>query len=249
MKKPKEEFLKMHRDQQPQRQQLNGSARHCFVPPPVCKGKRMNKVKRKVKKQLFLEEVSWCKEPGEQEVSVSGYGTIFRRSMKIPPRGMSSQQPAPALKLMRCKKRSKRLKAQILKQPPPKLEIPGQEHPGRKDEERLVIVTRRLFVSPEDTKKNNVLSKNNVAALKKYKEMSKRREEQEVLSQLQVKEVKVKEKKRVPKLRKGGARILALPAHQVLGSRDPGARGRINSVKKLKKKRMSVEPFFVFSTC
>ena len=80
--------------------------------------------------------------------------------------------------------------------------------------------------------------------------MSKKREEQkESLSQLQVKEVKVKEKKLVPKLEKGGARIFALPAHQVLGSRDPGARGRINSVKKLKKKRVSVEPFFVFSTC
>ena len=85
--------------------------------------------------------------------------------------------------------------------------------------------------------------------MKKYKEMSKRREEQEGLSQFQVKEVKVKEKKRVPKLVKGGARIFALPAHQVLGSRDPGPSGRINSVKKLKKKRMSVEPFFVFSTC
>ena len=49
--------------------------------------------------------------------------------------------------------------------------------------------------------------------------MSKKREEQkESLSQLQVKEVKVKERKLVPKLVKGGARIFPLPAPKVLGN-------------------------------
>ena len=77
--------------------------------------------------------------------------------------------------------------------------------------------------------------------------MSKKREEQkESLSQLQVKEVKVKERKLVPKLVKGGARIFRLPAPKVLGngsSRDPGEEASVNMERS---KEVSVCAFSVF---
>ena len=94
-----------------------------------------------------------------------------------------------------------------------------------------MTVPRRVSVFIDDGKvnngqrwKNNVDMtthkgqwwKNNVAALKKCKEMSKKREEQkESLYQLQT---KVKEKKLV----KGGARIFPLPAPDLRGKLDPG---------------------------
>ena len=51
--------------------------------------------------------------------------------------------------------------------------------------------------------------------------MLKKREEKKDLSQLRVKEVKVKERKLAPKLVKGGARI-SLPAPDLRMKHDPG---------------------------
>ena len=122
---------------------------------------------------------------------------MLLQNMKIPHRGMSIQQQAPALKRKKCKKKSKRLKARVFKQLPRKL-----EEPGRKDEAHLVTVPRRVSVFNVDGKEN------------KGQQLKKREEQKEVLYRLQTK-AEAKEKKLV----KGGARGFPLQAPNLHGNK------------------------------
>ena len=122
--------------------------------------------------------------------------------MKIPHRGMSIQQQAPALKLTKCQKKSKRLKARVLKQLPRKL----GEH-DEKDDAILVPVPRRVSVFNFDGKAS------------KGQRLKKHEERKEVLYRLQT---KAKEKKLV----KGGARGFPLQAPNLHGNKGFGLCGR-----------------------
>ena len=111
---------------------------------------------------------------------------------------MSIQQQAPALK----RKKSKQLKARVLKQLPHKL---GE--PGRKDEAHLVPVLRRVSVFDFDGKAS------------KGQRLKKHEERKEVLYRLQT---KAKEKKLV----KGGARGFPLQAPNLHGNKGFALWGR-----------------------